>query len=353
VTVRERVAKLGALLARVSERAQAPRRANGSGVSAPSDAAALPSEEGSSDAVDELMASAASPAPPLVLDRAVDRVVDVAAVDEPFSPPPAEVEILSEVEVDDEEAPEETPRTPPTPPAASPILSASASASAPAAPRLVPPVSAEPPGVEELPSRERMVAAMPVALPGTRVPPAQTSEHDEETREVERPLTLETGERLAASAAPEVETETEGEDADTEVPPEVAVSAAADEPPASSRRPIALEPKLEELAFGEAVPSEEPHAPPPESGRQVAAVPVELDFDTEFTGVRPKDSEPASAPVEKRSDRASPPPIDADASAPEVTAARHASGTAAVFEGHAPVFKPATFGELLDATLAL
>jgi hypothetical protein len=113
-----------------------------------------------------------------------------------------------------------------------------------------------------------------------------------------------------------------------------------------------LEPKLEELAFGEAVPSEEPHAPPPESGRQVAAAPVELDFDAEFTGVRPKDAEPVPPPVEPKSEPPAP-LLAVDASAPELTSAHPVSGPAAVFEGKAPVFQPSTFGELLDATLSL
>lgn len=346
MTVRERVAKLGALLARVSERAQAPRVRNGhAGHAAPieqtdvAEAAAeiSPESEVSAADVDALMASP-TPAPPPVVQAAP---VAVTEVDEPFSPPPAEVEILSEVELDDEEAAPETPETPSAQPSA----------------------AVEP---EELPSRERMVAAVPAAsaptaLPGTLITPRQ--------EEADRASSLQTGERLAASAVRETSglDDEESLDADTEVPPEVALRApdvpdvmaktseTIVEPPASSRRPIALEPKLEELAFGEGAPSEEPHAPPPESGRQVAALPVELDFETEFTGVRPKDAEPASSPVEKRTDRKSQAPqaVQVDASAPEVTAARHASGPSAVFDGEAPVFKPATFGELLDASLSL
>ena len=44
---------------------------------------------------------------------------------------------------------------------------------------------------------------------------------------------------------------------------------------------------------------------------------------------------------------------DVVVSAPEVTRAILPDAPVAVFEGSAPVFKPASFGELLEATLAL
>jgi hypothetical protein len=126
-----------------------------------------------------------------------------------------------------------------------------------------------------------------------------------------------------------------------------------EEPPASSRRPIALEPKLEELAFGEAAPAETvAHTPPPESGRQVAAAPVGLDFDGEFTGVRPREPEDVAVTV-----LGDVPKAEAEAPvmnlAPEPTAAKLPATAAVTFEGTAPIFKPATFGELIDATLML
>jgi hypothetical protein len=297
VTVDERVAKLGALLARVTERARAPRGPNGAGTSQ--------SDTSAAD-VDDLLSASSQDGGAVAL-----------TVDEPFSPPPAEVEIVAEVTVDDEEAYD-------GPEAADTTL------------REV---------RDELPSRERMVAASPAVPVEARRPAA-----DEETKEIELPA-VETGERPTASRAAEPQLEP-----DTEVPPEVILSEPQEaaepeeavEPPASSRRPIALEPKLEELAFGDAAPSEQPHAPPPESGRQVASPPVELDFEAEFTGVRPRDAEPA-APS---------PPFTAvarpmDVSAPEVTTGQRKAGPAAVFEGAAPVFKPSTFGDLLDATLSL
>jgi hypothetical protein len=313
VSVQERVAKLGALLARVTERARAPRTPNGAAAAS----ATTPQSDNSAADIDELLGATTQ-------DGAA---APVLTVDEPFSPAhraEGEVEIVSEVVVDDEEgfdgaeAPDMTLR-------------------------------------DELPSRERMVAATPSAAVDPAPPrplplPVPLKADDEETKEIELPA-AETGERPAASkeaAEPQL-------DADTEVPPEVTVTDAeeAEEPPASSRRPIALEPKLEELAFGEATPSEKPHAPPPESGRQVAAPPVELDFESEFTGVRPRDAEPTPpAPSARKSERpaAMAKPMDVS---PEVTAAHKATEPSAVFEGTAPVFKPATFGELLDATLEL
>jgi hypothetical protein len=317
VSAEERVAKLGALLARITERATAPRKPNGLETSAHEAAPATPVP----DAVAE----------PVTKEVVLSNAIALSA-DEPFAAGRdehaahgAEVEV-TEVEVEDEEA-----------------LAAVEAAEATQA--------AEAARVDELPSRERMVAASPVSM-ARAGQPASSHAGEDELKEAERPPTVETGERLAAKARLDADVE----EPDTETPPDVAISAqgeAAEEPPASSRRPIAIEPKLEELAFGEA-PSEEPHAPPPESGRQVAAPPVELDFEAEFTGVRPRDSEPASAPVGKKSERPAARAARIDASAPEVTAASvTAVGRPPVFEGTAPTFKPSSFGELLDATLSL
>jgi len=181
------------------------------------------------------------------------------------------------------------------------------------------------------------------------------------------------GERMAsaapAEAAAEAHTEPEPE---PEPAPEVEVAPEPEpEPPASSRRPIVLESKLEDLAFGDAAPPEAPHTPPPESGRQVASPPVDLDFDSDFTGVRSKEQgeaevvvvssvppppeperepEPASAPVDLAPAQVAPALV---ASAPEVTLPILPDAPVAVFEGSAPLFKPASLGELLDATLLL
>jgi hypothetical protein len=174
--------------------------------------------------------------------------------------------------------------------------------------------------VAEVESRERIVAAPEVSA--------------------ERPVAVR-GEE--ASDSPEITVSSESE----------VIEVGEEEPPASSRRPIALEPKLEELAFGEAPPAETvAHTPPPESGRQVAAAPVDLDFDGEFTGVRPREPEEVAVTVlgDVPKPKAEAPVMNL---APEATAAKLPGTAAVTFEGAAPVFKPATFGDLLDATLML
>jgi hypothetical protein len=271
VNVRERIAKLEAILARIGQRASAPRETNGGG------------------------AAAHSP----VQSQADDGVVS----SEPITP----------LDVELSERTEEAP----------PVV------------EVVPAVEVE--------SRERIIAA------------AEQPAEEREPEPSPSPTPVETGERAAATLAPEAEADAAELTVSTvsDAPEVLEVEEVdAEEPPASSRRPIALEPKLEELAFGEAAPVEEvPHSAPPESGRQVAVAPVDLDFEGEFTGVRPRD--PEGVPVTVLGDvakgRAEAVPL-----APEATAAKLSGGaTAVVFEGVAPVFKPATFGELLDATLLL
>jgi hypothetical protein len=272
VNVRERIAKLEAILARIGQRASAPRETNGGG--------------------------AAAHAP--VEAQADDPVVS----SEPITPLDVEV----------------TERTEEVPAVAEAVLAV------------------------EVESRERIIAA---------------TEQPTEEREPEpspSPISVETGERPAASLAPETDVSdapelTVSTVSDAPEVLEVEEVEAAEEPPASSRRPIAIEPKLEELAFGEAAPVEEvPHSAPPESGRQVAVAPVDLDFEGEFTGVRPRD--PEGVPVTVLGDvakgKAEAVPLVAEA-----TAAKLSGSAAVIFEGAAPVFKPATFGELLDATLLL
>jgi hypothetical protein len=267
VSVRERIAKLEAILARVTERAAAPRETNGGGVAvhAPVDAGA-----------EEPVISA-----------------------EPVTP--LDVELAEQTE----EAP----------------------------------MVAEATLAVEVESRERIIVA-----------PAQRAEE----REPEPvPISVDTGERPAASRAAEADAAEAPEITVSTVSeaPEVIEAGEEEEPPASSRRPIAIEPKLEELAFGEAAPVEPgPHTPPPESGRQVAAPPVDLDFEGEFTGVRPREPEAVAVTVLETSEAKERKPA---VLAPEATAAKLSGAAPVIFEGSAPVFKPSTFGELLDATLML
>ena len=123
------------------------------------------------------------------------------------------------------------------------------------------------------------------------------------------------------------------------------VAGADEELPASSRRPIQLQPPLSDQGFGDTVETKASHPVPPESGRQVA-IPPASDFDGDLSGVR---AVTATGSVEEAlaqtsSHRA---PERAEITRPVVGAA------APTFRGAVPTFSPATFGELLDATLAL
>lgn len=125
--------------------------------------------------------------------------------------------------------------------------------------------------------------------------------------------------------------------------PEPAAAADADvdadeEPPASSRRPLAPPPqeeRLAEMAFGSTEPRPAMHTPPPESGRLPAAPPAaDLEFADEDTGVH------AAQP---------PAPV-----IPEATRADFSrSADVAKTQGTVPAFHPTTFAELLAASLKL
>lgn len=129
-----------------------------------------------------------------------------------------------------------------------------------------------------------------------------------------------------------------------------------DEPPLSSRRPVvASEPPAE------AYPSAPRHTPPPESGKQVAvssvpvgrvpSVPAPSGEEAFVSGWR----EPGLA---SQPPRESAPPVSTRAEARAMSAeiiepVLPADAHVARVEGAAPAFAPRSFGELLDATLAL
>jgi hypothetical protein len=122
----------------------------------------------------------------------------------------------------------------------------------------------------------------------------------------------------------------------------VAGGTGEEEAPASSRRPIPMQAKLDELA--EANANAPPHPAPPESRRQVAVTP-EADFEADLnkSGVRPAPDVPATPPPAAPAAE-----LKADVTKPVVAAA-----SPAVFRGQIPTTKPASFGELLDLTLGL
>lgn len=166
---------------------------------------------------------------------------------------------------------------------------------------------------EPLDSRERLVAAEPVA---ESLPADGPSEPEVVTAIAARPG-LEESPADVLSAVEEVE-----------------------EAPLSSRRPVAPQPeeRLADMAFGAEEPRPPRHTPPPESGRLPAA--PDLEFEADVTGVR--DAGPTA--VASAHPRLVPEPISGNLGAGD--------GVAEVVSA-AQQFSPATFTALLDASLAL
>ena len=173
-----------------------------------------------------------------------------------------------------------------------------------------------------LDSRERLVAAEPLAA---EAPAVDASPTDAEIRAA-KPISVPQPEAAPAELS------------DDEI----------EEAPASSRRPVGPQPeeRLAEMAFGAEEPSPPRHTPPPESGRLPAA-PSEPEFDVDITGVR--DAKPATRPPEPQ-----PEPQRAAELAPvAVHGDIAASSAVADVVGHAERAAPSRFVELLDASLAL
>jgi hypothetical protein len=135
--------------------------------------------------------------------------------------------------------------------------------------------------------------------------------------------------------------------------------------PSSSPRPLGPPPGevLEEQAFGADAPAPALHTPPPESGRLPAVpelTPVVEAADYENQDITGVHHTPGAERRRRASETPSSPPRDLmqsgehSALSPEVTrAATSASAAVAHVIDRANAFKPATFAELLDATLAL
>jgi len=189
--------------------------------------------------------------------------------------------------------------------------------------------------VDEVPplaldSRERLVAAEPVAPLAESAPAPEPEPSPILSVQIEEPV-----EELVPELVPEREHEREPEEVEVE------------EAPASSRRPVAPPPeeRLDEMAFGSVEPEPPRHTPPPESGRLPAA--SEVEFDGDITGVRNASRSahpPAPAPA----------PAPVIAIVPEATIADlSASDEVAdvVSPAHAP--EPVTFVGVLDQSIAL
>ena len=122
-----------------------------------------------------------------------------------------------------------------------------------------------------------------------------------------------------------------------------------DEPPVSSQRPIHAELALEELAFGDgdaAEAKQPPHSTPPESGRQAASPPASEELVR--SAARAAQAAPPAAAEAHAAPPAAPAELTADVTRPVIPMA-----SPAVFRGALPAARPATLGDLLDATLAL
>jgi hypothetical protein len=177
------------------------------------------------------------------------------------------------------------------------------------------------PSSEDHDSRERLVAAQPLA------PEAATVEAAPRIHESAPPI--EVGE-LEVPAHELLPGELEGDE----------------EPPVSSRRPVASEPeeRLARMAFGAEEPPQPIHTPPPESGRLPAAPAAEFEPDVDVTSVR------NATPILPR--RGVEPILQE--LVPEVIAPQLAASEAvADIVAEAQRFAPATFVELLDASLAM
>jgi hypothetical protein len=121
--------------------------------------------------------------------------------------------------------------------------------------------------------------------------------------------------------------------------------------PASSRRPVTSPPeeRLADLAFGTEESQPPRHTPPPKSGRLPAPPPGE--FDPDVTGVR-------AAPVISSDDETMASPHAAEPSVLSAQAVRANLGSGPSVHvvdviGEAQRFAPATFLDLLDASLSL
>jgi len=308
---------------------------------APSPAFAPPTAPAPSPAFAPPTAPAFAPAPPPPLHaRALH---DEAPDSQPTRPPPAPPNVITTdaelIEVDVQEALGDT------------VIGVPAD---------------EVPFVDAAESRERLVAAEPVALEPNdgvaelleasvedevtvqRSVPAIEPEPELEIEPVAPAPPAEPRIAVAPPVPPPAPVPHVASAPHAEAPPSELLASEEDveEAPLSSRRPVAPEPeeRLAELAFGAEEPRPPIHTPPPESGRLPAAPVVE--FDADVTGVR------EAAHVPARAREAAPElarPLE-----PEATKAELGSGEAvADVIGEARGFAPATFVALLDASLAL
>ena len=127
---------------------------------------------------------------------------------------------------------------------------------------------------------------------------------------------------------------------------EVGEEESPEEPPLSSRRPVAPEPeeRIAQIAFGAEEPREPIHTPPPESGRLPAAPIAEFEPDPDVTGVR------NATPMLPRTHAVKPPvELTPEAVRPQLVP----SDAVVEVIAEAQSFSPSTFVALLEASLSL
>jgi hypothetical protein len=116
-----------------------------------------------------------------------------------------------------------------------------------------------------------------------------------------------------------------------------------DAAPSSSRRPITLEEKMREVEGDD----DALHTAPPESGRQPAALPIDLELSPDVAAVRGTEERVHTTHTTPAAHATSAPHVR-----PEMTRPAPASGeSVAAFIGLPPDPRAATFGELLDDAL--
>jgi hypothetical protein len=341
------ISKLEALLSRIRTRAAEPRSPRPAAHAAPPPAA--------------VAAPPASPAAPPVAVAAAPPVAVVAsppAVAPAFAPAPAALAPAP--------AAAPPPRAAAPAPAVAPAPTVEPSAFAPPTPRVAREPSSPPPevvAVDEptLPPPPLASAsndsdfAVDVEMPPATPPPAAVAASEgEEARDSRERLSAAPPELLEPTgdslldAGPSLEVEelanevNEGgipSDEDEEI----------EKTPASSRRPVTSPPeeRLADLAFGTEESQPPRHTPPPKSGRLPAPPPGE--FDPDVTGVR-------AAPVISDDEAIASPHAEPSVLSGQQVRPNLGSGPSVhVVDviGEAQRFTPATFLDLLDASLSL
>jgi hypothetical protein len=358
------ISKLEALLSRIRTRAAEPRSPRPAAHAAPLSAAAPPAPAAVAPTPAAAAAPAAAPAvapvptaAPYAPAAAASPAPPVAVVASPPGVAPAFAPVAAAAPLPRAAAPapavppaptvEPTAFVPPTPRVAREPSSPPPEGVAVDEPTLPPP----PPASVSSDSDFAVDVEIPPATPSPAAVAASDGDEARDSRErlsAAPPEPLEpTGDSLDAGPSLEVEELAEVNeggipgDEDEEI----------EKTPASSRRPVTSPPeeRLADLAFGTEESQPPRHTPPPKSGRLPAPPPGE--FDPDVTGVR-------AAPVIASDDETMVSPHASEPSVLSAEAVRPNLGSGPSVHvvdviGEAQRFAPATFLDLLDASLSL